>query len=135
MLVEALSVRFRSDERWKDRRWWVRYQSSSTALYAAHLYPSCWDRMAVWCGALQMCCILPTATQSSPLHFIVNFLFRYRDDICILAIILSSPAAVSIISMIKQKLIYNLNKSSQPGQRLPLLKLDIQDFSLILDRT
>ena len=56
-----------------------------------------------------------TATQSRTLHFIANFLFRYRDDICILAIILSSPAAVSIISMIKQKLIYNLNKSSQCG--------------------
>ena len=54
-----------------------------------------------------------TATQSSPLHFKANFL--YRDTICISAIILSSPAAVSIMSMIKQKLIYNLNKSSQPG--------------------
>ena len=122
MLVEALSVRFRSDRRWQDGRWWVsRYLSTSTALYAARLYPSCWGtRMAV-CGGLWMDCILQL--QSSPLHFIANFLDR--DNICILAIIISAPAAVNNISMIKQKLIYNLNKSSQPGQRLPLLKLDI----------
>ena len=119
MLVEALSVRFRSNGRWQDGRWWVRRQIP--LLYAARLYPSCWGtRMAV-CGGLWMDCILQL--QSSPLHFIANFLDR--DNICILAIIISAPAAVNNISMIKQKLIYNLNKSSQPGQRLPLLKLDI----------